>query len=64
MKTLTGNNGRVLGYISEEWEKQFIHDAHYRRLGYYSSDFDATFLMNGNKYGDGNLLSMLLNEAG
>ena len=63
MQQITGRNGRVLGFYREEWEKTFIHDAHYNCLGYYSKDFNMTFEMNGSKYGDGNLLTMMLNES-
>jgi len=61
MQQITGNNGKVLGFFREEFEKVFIHDKNFQALGYFSKDFNMTFKMNGSPVGNGNLLSMLLN---
>jgi hypothetical protein len=64
MQQITGNNGKVLGFYREEYEKRFIHDAHYNALGYYSRDFHMTFLMNGSPVGNGDLTGTLLPNNG
>ena len=64
MQQITGRNGQVLGFFREEFEKRFIHDAHYNVLGYYSRDFHMTFLMNGSPVGNGDLTGTLLPNNG